>query len=49
MTRPCPKLADHASGGPASGRREPKQKIETNGEPSPLLLGLREAMRDAQG
>ena len=43
-TRRSSKLADHPS-----GRSKPKQKVETNGEPRPLLLGLREAMREARG
>ena len=30
-------------------RGEPQQKVETNGDPRPLLLGLRGALRDAQG
>ena len=30
-------------------RCELKKKVEINGEPCPLLLGLHEAMRNAQG
>lgn len=30
-------------------RAELRQKFETNGEPCPLLLGLREAVRDTPG
>ena len=30
-------------------RREPQQKVETNGEPPQLLLGSRGPLRDAQG
>ena len=44
MTRRLSKLADQPS-----GQAQLKQKVETNSEPRALLLGLREAMRNAQG